>query len=76
MLNILSVVGLGDNRISTVYSSYTFIPPRADQKSFFGHPCLRPHIPSFQGLWLDFHQRIRDHAVTVRGDGPAIRRRA
>ncbi len=26
------------------------IPPRADQKNFFGHPCLRLHIPSFHGL--------------------------
>ena len=41
---------------------HRFIPPRADQKSFFGHPCFRLHIPSFQGLWLDFHQLVRDHA--------------
>lgn len=38
------------------------IPPRADPESFFGHPCLCLHIPSFQGLWLDFHQLVRDHA--------------
>ena len=27
-----------------------FIPHQADPESFFGHPCLRLHIPSFQGL--------------------------
>ena len=26
------------------------IPSRADLESFFGHPCLHLHIPSFQGL--------------------------
>jgi len=33
---------------------HRFIPPRADQKSFFGHPCLRLHIPSFQGYGWTF----------------------
>lgn len=30
------------------------IPPRADLESFFGHPCLCLHIPSFQGYGWTF----------------------
>jgi hypothetical protein len=30
--------------------NHRFLPPRADHKSFFGHPCSHLHIPSFQGL--------------------------
>ena len=36
------------------------------QESFFEHPCLCLHIPSFQGLWLDLHQLVRDHAGHTR----------
>mgnify|MGYP000927971930 CR=1 FL=1 len=43
-------------------SLHRIIPPRADPGSFFGHPCLCLHIPSFQGLWLDLHQLVHDHA--------------
>lgn len=45
---------------------HRIIPPRADPESFFGHPCLCLHIPSFQGLWLDLHQLVRDHAGHTR----------
>ena len=31
-------------------------------RSFFGHPCLRLHVTSFQGSCLDFHQLVIDHA--------------
>ena len=34
---------------SLIGSLSPVFPPRADQKSFFGHPCLCLHIPSFQG---------------------------
>ena len=30
--------------------------------SFFGHPCLRLHVPFSQGPWLDFHQLAGEHA--------------
>jgi hypothetical protein len=30
--------------------------------SFFGHPCLRLHVPFSQGPWLDLHQLADYHA--------------
>ncbi len=39
-----------------------FIPLRAARVGFFWHPCLRLHVASFQGSWLDLHQLVIDHA--------------
>ncbi|MES9901698.1 MAG: hypothetical protein ABW168_03330, partial [Sedimenticola sp.] len=41
-----------------------------------GHPCLRLHVPFFQGPWLDLHQLADYHAghtppVSLRSTGGA-----